>query len=197
MTGGTVEDLMAEIARLAPVKKHNLGRDMVNGSRTLTLIAARMVLANLKSCPDITPAADSLPGSPAPQSQQAALPPISAFRNVPEGYYATPSADSSDVIDYWKAEKGKKGTKWEDTTFLRRVLGGISADDRKLRTVRLENIQQRIGLRKITEFGLKDSQVLFADTLRRCVDCSSPLTDPVSRANRRGRVCQDNFTSKH
>lgn len=195
MTGDTVEDLMAEIARLAPAKKHHLGKDMVNGSRRLTLITARMVLANLQKCPDIEPAKagpaqDPAPHQPQQQGTRPSLPPMAAFENVPAGYYATPPREGSDSIDYWRVEKGKDGTKWAGRTFVRRVLGGPSGD-RKLRSVQIDNIQQRVALKKITELGLEESRNLFADTLERCTDCSTPLTDPVSRAARKGPYCRN------
>jgi hypothetical protein len=44
-------DYMAEILRLAPLKQHRLAADMT-GSRELSPAAGRMVLANLKRCPD-------------------------------------------------------------------------------------------------------------------------------------------------
>lgn len=197
MTGGTIEDLMAEIARLAPSKKHHLSKDMVNGKSRLTLAAARMVLENLTACPDIMPAQQPRQESHRVSQDQGRLPTMSAYKDVPAGYYATPPKDGSDAIDYWKIEKGKEGTRWDGYTFARRVLGGFTPDDKKLRTIQIDNIQQRKALQAITELGLEESQELFVSTLERCIDCSAHLTNGESRARKRGPDCQKNFERKN
>lgn len=218
MSEDEAAQLMREIAELAPRKVHHLGKNMVDRTSPLAVPAAQQVLRHLRKCPD-APAAPSRPAAvilypsgdksgvidsaaiqaavdsspqqparPAQQQQGKIPPPLRSFGLLPEGYYATPRPNS-DVIDYWLTEYGKG--EWDNCTFVRRVLGGQSSDARKLKTVKLPNMQQRLALQAITEFGIEESQNLFADTLERCIDCSTPLTDPVSRAERRGKWCRD------
>lgn len=196
-----IEDLMAEIRELAPHKQHNLGRDMT-GSKTLTPQAALMVLQHLRSRPDVegyapAPAADvsretatpaSISRGTGPVASKKTPPPMSAFNSLPAGYYATPSLTGNNDYDFWLVERGKG--KWAGSTFVRRVLGGPGEGERKPRTVKLENMLQRLAAQAIVKYGPEDAANLFGDELRCCIDCGSPLTDEVSRAERRGPTCR-------
>lgn len=189
-------ELMAQIARIAPAKRHRLAADMVDGRRQLTVASARMVLEHLRKCPDL-PGQAQAPAAVPPQAAPAQgrpLPRLEEFKDIPKGYYATPSATGSNDLDYWRVTKGKPGTQWEGYSFVRRVLGGGSGDD--MRYVELTNIQQRLALQAITVTGIEQAQNSFADTLERCVDCGLFLTDADSRAARRGRVCRDKKASR-
>jgi hypothetical protein len=206
-----IQSMMDEIARLAPTKRHRLAANMVDGRTQLTLASARMVLTHLGKCEDIRPDAESKMPRPADRTGVAhteapgvsaevrvrqapevarmktgpvVLLPLAAFKEIPGGFYATPRPDGA--IDYWKvtAPKGK----WAGWKFVRRVLGGPGEDG--LRTVELSNIQQRQAMHAIADHGLDEAQELFADTMERCMDCGSPLTDPESRAARKGPTCR-------
>lgn len=184
---------MQEIRELAATRKHHLAPHMT-GSRPLTSIQAGLILAKLRSAPRLTVDEAAEPAPASRETRAAAAsgglipPPLSAFKDMPEGYYAVRRGET-EVIDYFLIEEGKG--KWAGTKFARRVLGGQPASARKLRTERMENMQQRVAMQRITTFGLEASQELFADTLERCTDCSTPLTDPVSRAARKGPYCRN------
>lgn len=189
MTEQTMTAKMAEIRELARSRRHRMAPHML-GTRPLTTVQADLVLAKLRGCPSLE---DAPPAAPvvSRESAPSVPPPLAAFKDaVPAGYYATRRPDEPETIDYYKIDEGKKG-KWAGYKFARRVLGGTSSGDRKLRTVEMTNMQQRLALQAITQAGIEDSQNLFADTLTRCKDCSSPLTDETSRAARLGPVCRN------
>ena len=173
-------DLMREITRLAPLKKHRLATAMVDGSRRLSVPQATGILRVLRGCEDAIVAEPSgaVPDQP--------LPGLRSLRGVPAGWYATPSRTGSNDLDYWKVTIGTG--EWEGCSFVRRALGGPT--DKKMRTERVTNIQQRLALQAIHATGIEASQVLFASTVRRCIDCSILLTDETSRAYRRGPDCR-------
>jgi hypothetical protein len=188
-------DVMAEIHHLAGTRKHHLAAHMLQAS--LHPAQARAVLRNLRGCPPVAETISHEFPIERPTATQAELPlpaasappPLSAFKHIPAGYYATPRP-GTETIDYWVVEKGKGG-KWAGASFARRVLGGQSSNARRLRSERLENVPQRVAMQKIVEYGLEEAQILFADTLVRCMDCSSPLTDATSRKTRKGPVCRN------
>lgn len=202
-----VTDLMKEIASLAPRKRHRLAKDMVNGTRRLALPAALMVVNKLRQAPDIENAPPEQP-APAPRETpvQAVIqavaqrqasrtpPPMSAFKDLPEGFFATPSRTGSNDLDFWKLHHGKG--KWKDSIFAKRMLGGIGEDE-GYRTVELDNMQMRLACTAITEYGADESQALFAEKMRRCIDCASPLSDEESRAARRGPDCRKKHAKRN
>lgn len=184
MSEDVVQGLMAQIATIAPAKEHRLSRDMVDGSRKLTEASARQVLAHLRKCAD-------KPGEPAARRDQEPgepLPPIGAFRDIPKGYYATPSATGANDLDFWRVSKGRKGSRWEGISFAARVLGGGDGDS--MRTVDLSNIQQRLALQAIERAGADAAGMAFAAAIKRCRDCGLVLTDQVSRDAGRGPDCR-------
>lgn len=207
-------ELMAQIARLAPTKRHRLAPAMVNGTRPLSAEQAEMVLTHLRKCenmpgvaalhtpevratvvtrqypqeePQEVPRQERNPQARPQASSQ--LPGIRAFKGlVPAGFYATPSATGSNDLDFWKVRLGKKGGQWEGVPFPVRVLGGGSGGE--LRTVDLENIQQRRALQAIVEAGIEPAKLLFAKHIGRCSECGLVLTDEVSRSFGKGPTCR-------
>lgn len=185
----TLDEAMDEIGRLAPTRKHKLAPYLVDGRR-LTEVQAGLVLAHLRDAPKLTEDQAAEP-PPARREAQAAPdgkipPPLAAFKSMPEGYYAVRRGDTT-VIDYFLVEPGKG--KWEGMKFARRVLGGQPKEAKKLRTERMENMQMRVAMQRIMEFGLEAAAALFADTLERCIHCSTPLTNDLSRSRRKGDHC--------
>ncbi|MCW2929976.1 MAG: hypothetical protein JWM19_938 [Actinomycetia bacterium] len=183
-------ELMRTIAEMAPRKRHRLSADMVNGTRKLTEAAALMVIANLEKCQDRLLITDvKRAESPAaPREETPFPPPLAEFKGViPAGFYATPRADG-DVVDFWKVTVGNKG-KWAGYSFARRVLGGGSGGEKRI--VELQNMQQRIALLAIRDYGVDRSGMLFAAAMDCCRDCGRDLTDEVSRAAGRGRTCRE------
>lgn len=177
-----VDRLMADIARIAPYRAHHLTKDMVDGSRRLTVPAALMVLNHLDKCGKITPAQ-------APAEAASSVPPrLGDFKGlVPKGYYATPSRTGHNDYDFWRVDPGKG--KWEGFAFPVRVLGGGDGDS--MRTVDLGNMQKRLALQAIVEYGLEEAAMLFAAELKRCSDCGLALTDEESRRVGKGKVCRN------
>lgn len=187
------EGMMDQIRALAGRKSHRLGKDMT-GTKPLTLASAQRVLAHLGKCADRQPLGGSTVQAPArtesaprlPQGE--VLPPLSEFTDIPKGFYATPCTTGSNDFDFWKVTKGKGGTKWEESSFVRRVLGGGSGTE--LRTEELTNIQQRRAFVAIREAGIGEAKDAFARELQHCKECGLPLTDEVSRAYGMGPTCR-------
>lgn len=196
-------ELMSQIAKLAPSKRHTLARYMVDGSRQLTAPQARMVLAHLGKCDDLPGAVRPQPsGGGATVTRQHAqgerpaattastpnkLPGLASFKDIPAGFYATPSSTGSNDLDFWKVKKGTKG-QWKGYAFPVRVLGGGSGSE--LRTVDLPNIQQRRALQAIQATGAEQAKKAFADYIGRCSECGLPLTDETSRRYGKGPTCR-------
>jgi Family of unknown function (DUF6011) len=172
----SVADMMAEIARLAPLKDHHLAKDMVNGSRPLARQAAEKVLAHLSGLPDR--AASEVPQ---PDAAPAAVP-----DQIPPGYYATPSRTGSNDVDFWKVERPEDGT-YAGFTFAKRVLGG--GTEGQTRLTRIHMAEQRSALAAIARHGVEESRMLYAVTMKRCTDCNRELTDDLSRARGKGDWC--------
>jgi len=172
-----VADLMADIARLAPLKDHHLARDMVDGSRPLARQAAEKVLAHLEGIPD-------RPGWV--EAKPEPLTPAGDLSQIPVGYYATPSRTGSNDVDFWKVEREDSG-KWAGFTFAKRVLGGGSSG--QTRVTRIHMSEQRSALAAIAKHGVEESRMLYAATMKRCTDCNRELTDDLSRARGKGEWC--------
>jgi hypothetical protein len=180
--GQRVDRLMADIARIAPYRAHHLTKDMVDGSRRLTVPAALMVLNHLDKSRKITPAQ-------VPVAAASPIPPrLGDFKGlVPKGYYATPSRTGNNDYDFWRVDPGKD--RWEGFAFPVRVLGGGDGDS--MRTVDLDNMQKRLALQAIVDYGIEEAAMLFAAKLMRCSDCGLALTDEESRRYGKGRVCRN------
>lgn len=194
-----IEHLQSRIRELAPVKQHHLSPHMVNGKVPLTVRAARMVVANLEACQDKPgqPAPAAAPQAPVPSlpvnrgpvaSEHKNPPPISAFQEMPAGYYATPSLTGNNDYDFWRLDKPESG-KWAGRLFVKRIVGGGSGDE--MQSFQLSNIQQRLACKAIMDMGPDESQTLFAAEMTRCIDCGRALTDKISRDERRGPTCRN------
>ena len=201
-----IQDPMAEILRLAGIKRHSLQRDMVDGSHTLSSAQMRMVLAHLSKCPDLpmapkpaVPAAQD-PGtayvsSPAGSGEarirqepaaRTSLPTLADLKDVPAGYFATSSRTGNNDLDFWRVDKPANG-KWAGYSFAVRILGG--GDGSSMRTIKLDNIQMRLALVAIRAAGFEEAGDAFADAIRRCKKCGLVLTDELSRERRMGMSC--------
>lgn len=196
----TLAEAMEEIRRLAPIKDHKLAGYLLDG-RALTEVQAGLVLENLRNAPALSAPAGNTAHHQArnadvvPQTGNVP-PPLASFKGkipFPEGakklYFATPGEGGT--VNFWKVEPGKG--KWEGYIFPRRILGGDAQAGEEMRTVELNNMQKRLALAAILDYGLDEAGNLFADKLTRCRDCGRWLTDEVSRAERRGPDCR----SKH
>jgi Family of unknown function (DUF6011) len=104
------------------------------------------------------------------------------FPDVPQGYYATPSATGNNDLDFWFVKRPKNG-RWAGRTFVKRYLGGTGSID-------TPRSAARPALEAIVALGIEKSGILFADKLGRCMNCGLPLTDEESRAARMGPVCR-------
>lgn len=173
----SVAEMMAEIARLAPLKDHHLAKDMVNGTRPLARQAAEKVLAHLTGLPD-------RPGLPDAQPER--LEPTGDLSQIPVGYYATPSRTGANDVDFWKVERPEDG-KYAGFTFAKRVLGG--GTEGQTRLIRIHMAEQRSVLAAIARHGVEESRMLYAVTMKRCTDCNRELTDDLSRARGKGDWC--------
>lgn len=187
--------VMEEIRHLAATRKHSLAKNML-GTRSLAPVQAERILNHLRHCPPLEGREAPVPGPQAvtgvPRETSGSVPPgLTVFKGrIPAGYYATPSRTGSNDVDFWKVDVPSKG-KWEGYSFVRRVLGGAAQAGEEMRTEDLQNMQQRLALQAITELGLDESQMLFAEKLGRCGDCGRFLTDEVSRAHGKGPVCRN------
>lgn len=169
-------ELMGEVRRLAGIAPHRLSADMT-GAVPLTEAQARRVcsyLARRIELPGQGPAARQVP------------PPMSAFRALAVGFYATPSQTGNQDFDFWKVTRPESG-KWAGLTFVRRVLGGGTGSE--MRTERIENMPQRVACQAIVDYGTEQAQAKFAELLDRCVDCGRWLTNDLSRERKRGPEC--------
>jgi len=180
----SVTDIMQEIARLAPVKDHRLGPDMVNGRRPLSRQAAEKVLDNLRNC-------KSKPGAALPAPAAACIPPVPVppsglrFADIPEGFYATPSRTGNNDLDFWKVTRSAK----TGFTRAKRVIGG--GTDKYPKAVDISQGEQVEAMRAILRAGTEQSGALYADNEERCMDCGIHLTNDESRRARRGPVCRN------
>lgn len=174
-------EIMREIAALAPLKKHHLAKDMVNGTRPLARQAAEMTLGNLRRCPD-----RAVPLTAPKQEAEAPRPAPVADAQIPVGYYATPSRTGNNDIDFWKVERPEDG-KFEGWTFVRRVLGGGSGG--QTRATRIHLSEQRSALAAIARHGLEESRMLYANNMKRCTRCNRDLSDDLSRERGMGNDC--------
>jgi hypothetical protein len=187
-------EAMETIRRLAgQCPGHRLAPDMVNGIRPLSEAAASAVILRLEGL-IARRGGDSreTPAPPAPAgigSRPPGLPPsLVTFKDIPPGYYATPSRTGNNDFDFWRVDPGKG--KWEGFRFAVRLLGGDAEPGEMMRTVPLENVPMRLALQAIAEYGIEEAGAKFAELLVRCRDCGRFLTDQVSRDEGRGPVCR-------
>lgn len=103
------------------------------------------------------------------------------FPQVPQGYYATPSATGNNDLDFWFVKRPTEGT-WAGRTFVSRVIGGRA--DASVR-----GATARAALEAILKMGFEASGDRFADELGHCKRCNRHLTDELSRQRRMGPDC--------
>ena len=176
MTYATKEN-MDSLRALAATKQHSLAPDMLN--RTLTIEAARSIWRNLSKCADkeITVTESAQPARPA-----NIPPPISAFRHIPVGRYATPSRTGNNDFDFWKIER-PEGSNYAGYTFVKRVIGGHDDTD-------VRGMQARYACQAIVEYGIEQASLKFGQLLKICGDCGRHLTDEESRRIGKGPICR-------
>lgn len=211
------DSLMDQIAKLAPTKRHNLSRDMVDGSRQLSDAQARQILTHLHKCADVPGIAHvetpEFSGTvrvrrldpddarmPRPAGSSAAM--TTALNTPPTVSSALPRlADLKGIpAGYYATPSGTgnndldfwrvdvpKKGRWEGFSFARRILGGGSGTE--MRTVDLDNIPQRKALVAIRAAGVEEAGFAFAQAIGRCSACGLVLTDEVSRQRGKGPTC--------
>jgi Family of unknown function (DUF6011) len=114
-----------------------------------------------------------------PTSKPQAQPERVDFSAVAGGYYATICRTGNNDYDFWYVKEGRK----PGYRFVKRVLGGQGP-------IRISQPEAISALRAILAEGVDKCGDRFADEMQRCRDCGLPLTDEISRAERRGPVCR-------
>jgi hypothetical protein len=102
------------------------------------------------------------------------------FSAVPGGFYATVSRTGNNDYDFWKVTEGRK----PGYRFVKRYIGGQGA-------TRISTGESVAALKAILAEGVDVCGDRFADELGQCRDCGLPLTDEISRRERRGPVCRN------
>jgi Family of unknown function (DUF6011) len=179
------QEMAEKIAATAAHKSHRLAAYQVDGRNPVNPAQFDGIMRYLSGCPD-------LPRTPTSEEEMARRSPVSTaqearkranFQDIPEGFYATPSATGHNDYDFWKVAIGKN-----DYRRAKRVIGGGSAQVPA--TVEIGKPQQIAALRAICLEGIEKSANLYADLESRCTDCGRQLTDEESRAARKGPVCR-------
>jgi Family of unknown function (DUF6011) len=101
------------------------------------------------------------------------------FSAVHGGYYATVNTRGTNDFDFWYVKEGRK----PGFRFVKRYIGGQGPQ----RISRTESLR---ALHAILAEGVDKCGDRFADEMQRCRDCGLPLTDEISRRERRGPVCR-------
>lgn len=192
--------LAEKVAALAATKQHHLGKDMVNGTRSLTPAAFDGIMQYLARCADKEGTVTEPTGAQRYFEQRAAASPAYAealdeaktrltFADIPAGFYATESktSDVEGQCDFWKVTVSEK----TGFRFVKRVLGGGTAQQPKL--VEIPKQQQINALRAIIEAGIDASTALYAKKEQRCVKCGRQLTDEVSQEQMMGPDCFERY----
>jgi hypothetical protein len=104
------------------------------------------------------------------------------YSAVPGGYYATESLTGNNDLDFWFV---KEGTRNPQVRFVKRIIGGRGGPER------VHMSTARAALAAILTEGIDKCGDRFADELGRCRDCGLPLTDKISRDERRGPICRN------
>src|SRR6266702_1273616 len=148
------------------------GRDLVDG-----LVAARKAQAYGR--PYRLPENVAQSATPARQDtgERSSIP------EIPQGYYATPSATGSNDYDFWFVNVVAHEGKWQGFRSISRVIGGRS-------NVRVKGSTRVAALKAIDAYGTDKAGMLFAQELGRCRKCGKHLTDETSRELGIGPVCR-------
>ncbi len=105
--------------------------------------------------------------------------PARDFSAVAGGYYATVSASGRNDFDFWYVKEGRK----PGYRFVKRVIGGQGP-------IRISGGEAIRALATILDEGVDKCGDRYADEMGRCRDCGLPLTDEISRRERRGPICR-------
>lgn len=114
---------------------------------------------------------------PAPQKTAPARKDYSA---IAPGYYATVSATGENDFDFWYVKAGRK----PGYRFVKRYIGGQGP-------IRIRASEALRALDEIIAEGVDKCGDRFSDELEKCRDCGLPLTDEISRRERRGPICRN------
>jgi len=123
--------------------------------------------------------AGQCPKAPPANTRRVVGPTARDFSAVVGGYYATVSPREDQDYDFWYVKEGRK----PGYRFVKRVIGGQGP-------IRISGGEAIRALSTILAEGVDKCGDRFADEMERCRDCGLPLTDEVSRRERRGPVCR-------
>jgi hypothetical protein len=113
---------------------------------------------------------------PAPQKT---APKRQDYSAIAPGYYATVSATGKNDFDFWYVKAGRK----PGYRLVKRYLGGQGP-------IQIGTSEALRALDSIIAEGVDKCGDRFADEMERCRDCGLPLTDEISRRERRGPICR-------
>ena len=114
-----------------------------------------------------------------PAVQQQQTPKV----EVPDGYYAVPSATGNNDLDFYRLNHGKPGGKWEHFQFVTRIIGGHPEFP-------VKGSEGRAAKERIAAYGYEAAGMLYASELGNCYICNKTLTDELSRQLGIGPVCR-------
>lgn len=191
-TGAEAEAVVREsLVALAATKQHRLHPDML--ARPMTPAQAQAIYRHLNRCQDKEDVASEPhafrtgPDDPSHEAEVTKAmtgfpPPMSAFRHIPPGNYATDSRTGSQDTDFWHIDRPSQG-KYAGVTFVERVIGGQE-------NVQVRGIQARYACQAILAAGIWEASCRFGQELGYCGDCGRHLTDEESRRIGKGPVCR-------
>jgi len=117
--------------------------------------------------------------APAGSVRRVVGPTARDFSAVKGGYYATVSPRDDQDYDFWYVKEGRK----PGYRFVKRVIGGSGP-------IRISGGEAVRALQTILAEGVDKCGDRYADEMGKCRDCGLPLTDEISRRERRGPICR-------
>jgi hypothetical protein len=112
--------------------------------------------------------------------------PADPTTKVAPGRYAVYGQDGT--VDFYQIDRPTQG-KWEGYTFIKLLVGSVG----DFSETAVRGAAARTVAQKILDAGVEESARLFGQKTRHCGHCSSPLSNPQSRAAGYGDTC----ASKH
>jgi hypothetical protein len=112
--------------------------------------------------------------------------PSDPLTKVAAGRYAVNGQDGT--VDFYQIDRPTQG-KWAGYTFVKLLVGSVG----DFSETAVRGAAARTVAQKILDAGMEESARLFGQKTRHCGHCSSPLTNPQSRAAGYGDTC----ASKH
>jgi hypothetical protein len=182
-TGIDNQTMTETVVRTAAAKSHRLAAYLVDGSQQVNPAQFDGIMKYLSRCPDKprTPALEESMDQP----EAAVTKWTSArWRDIPAGFYATPSATGNNDYDFWKVTASAQGFR-----SAKRVIGGSSTPLPQL--VVIGQAQGVAALGAILRAGITESAALYAKLETRCSDCGRQLTDETSRKFGKGKICRE------